>query len=230
MGLVFAVPVAHAHVLAVQPDLADLPVGQFAGGVHVDDDRPFVQPDLAAGNLRDGVGRVGRHLDESVVVELLPVDVNDRGRLRHRGAGHVQGGLGQTVGRFDRGITKPERPERVVELAHRRYRDRLAAVEDRLDVAQIQRRLTVFGHAPHRGVLEREIRCHRVDLAGIVVVDPGQLPQPPNRSAHERGRRHERVRQAQHRRQQNGDQTHVVEERQPGHPRSPSFPSNEFST
>src|SRR5271156_2878820 len=60
LGFLGACPVATADIVAMQPDLADLPVGEFRLGVGVDDDAPLAAGDPAAGNLRDGVGRVRR--------------------------------------------------------------------------------------------------------------------------------------------------------------------------
>ena len=166
-GLLFLAPVAGAQVLAVQPDLADLAVRQLGGRVGIDDDRPFVDTDLAGRNLRDGVRRVGGHLDEPLVVQLVTVHVDDPRLLVHRGGRDEQRRLGQAVGRLDRRLRQTVGRKRFVELAHRRRRDRLAAVQDPLDVAQVQRRLAVLGHAAQRGVLEGEVRRDREDAAGV---------------------------------------------------------------
>ena len=200
----------------MQPDFADLPIGQFGGGLGVDDGRTLVDTDPAGGGLRDGARCVGGHLDEPPVVQRLPVDVNDRGRLVHRGGRDEQGGLGQTVGRFNRRLLEAERRKRLVELAYRCRRHRLAAVEDRLDITQVQRWLTLFGHATQRGVFEGEVRRGGDGLAGVTFL-ARELANPPAGPAHEGGGRHEGEAVADDRRQQGGDQAHVMEERQPAH-------------
>src|ERR1700757_3136110 len=192
LGLFFLAPVAHAHVVAVQPDLTDLAVGQLAGRVRVDDYGPLVDTDDARGNLRHRARRIRGYLDETVIVQLTTIDVNDPGRLVHRCSGDEQRRLGQAVGRLDRGLAQTVRRKRIEELAHRRRRHWLAAVEDPFDVAQVQRRLTVFGYTAHRGMLEGEVRRDREDLAIRSVLGLARhLPDPPAGPAHERGRGHE---------------------------------------
>src|SRR5271167_3938978 len=90
----------------MQPDFADVPVGLFGAGLGVDDGRPHVDTDSAGGGLRYAVGGIGGHLDEPLVVQRLPVDMDDRGLLVHRGGRDEQGGLGQAVGRLDRLLLK----------------------------------------------------------------------------------------------------------------------------
>src|SRR5689334_9129002 len=53
--LFFLAPIADAQVVAMQPDLADLTVRQFARGLRVDDDGPLVDADDAGGDLRNGL-------------------------------------------------------------------------------------------------------------------------------------------------------------------------------
>ncbi len=219
VGLLLPAPVAGAQVVAVQPDLADLTVRQLARRLGVDDDGPLVNTDGAGRDLRNGLRRIGGHLDEALLVQLVTVDVDDRGRLVHRRGGDEQRRLGQAVGRLDRGLPQTVGGERLVELAHRRRGHRFAAVEDRLDVAQVQRRLTLLGHPAHRRVLEGEVRGDGEDLAvGSVLGLARHLADPPARPAYEGGRRHEGEVVAEHRRQQRRDQPHVVEERQPAQP------------
>ena len=137
-----------------------------------------------------------------------------RRRLVHRGGRDEQRRLGQAVGRLDRGLLQTVGRKRVVELAHRRRRHRLAAVEDALDVAQVQWRLIVAGQAAHRGVLEGEVRRGREDAAGLAGL-AREFADPAAGPAHERGGRHKGEAVPEHRRQQRGDQAHVMEERQP---------------
>jgi hypothetical protein len=76
--------------------------------------------------------------------------------------------------------------------------------------------LAVLGETAGRGVVEREVRGHRDGAAGVAGL-AGHLADPALGPADERGGRHEGEVVAEHRRQQRGDQAHVVEERQPGH-------------
>ncbi|CKP93671.1 Uncharacterised protein [Mycobacterium tuberculosis] len=92
-GLFFFAPITGTQVVAVQPDLTDLSVRQFAGRVGVDDDRPFADPDLARRDLGDGVGCIGGHLNEPLVVQLVAVHVDHGGHLVHRRGRDEQRGL-----------------------------------------------------------------------------------------------------------------------------------------
>ena len=51
------------------------PSGSSDAGLGVDDGGPLGDADLAGRRLRDRVRRIGGHLDEAVLVELIPVDV-----------------------------------------------------------------------------------------------------------------------------------------------------------
>src|SRR6185312_8503475 len=51
-------PITRAHVLATDPDLTDLSVGQLRGGLVVDDGRPLRDADFACRRLRDGLRRI----------------------------------------------------------------------------------------------------------------------------------------------------------------------------
>ena len=124
----------------------------------VDNRGPFRDSDLSGRRLGDRVGRILSDLDEAMRVEFIAVDGDDLGSLAGRCSGHEQRCLGKTVGRLDGPGVKAERLERLVESAHGRRGDRLAAIEDRLDIGQIQRRFTIAGQTPCRGVVEREVR------------------------------------------------------------------------
>ena len=207
-------PVAGAHVLAADPDLADLPVRQLGGRLVVDDHGPLSDADLARAGLCHGTRRIGGNLDEGAGVQRIAVDIDDPGLGVHRRSGHEQRRLGQAVGRLDGLRLESVRAERLVEPAHRGGRDRLAAVEDALHHAQVQRRFVVLGQSAGSGVVEREVGRHRDDAAGVVW--PGRhLPHPSAGPADERRRGHEGEVVADHRRQHRRDQPHVVEERQP---------------
>src|SRR4029077_19164895 len=144
-GLLRLVPVSGAHVLAADPDLADLAVRQLAGRLGVHDDGPLGEAALARRGLRDGLGRVFRHLDEPVVVQLVPVDVDDLRRFAGQRRGYEERRLGQPVGGLDGDGVETVGAEGLVEAAHGGGRNGLAAVEHRLDVGQVQRLLAVLG-------------------------------------------------------------------------------------
>ena len=124
----------------------------------VDDRGPFRDSDLSGRRLGDRIGRILSHLDEAMRVEFIAVDGDDFGRFPGGCGGHEQSCLGKTVGRLNGPGMKAERLKRLVESAHGRRGDRLAAIEDRLDIGQIQRRFTIAGQTPCRGVVEREVR------------------------------------------------------------------------
>ena len=156
----------------------------------VDDRRPLGDADLAGGCLGDGADRLCGHLDEAVSIEFVAVDGDDLGGFTGGRRGHEQRRLGQAIGRLDGPRRKPEWRERLIESADGRRRNRFAAIEDRLDVGQIQRRFTVARQSARRGVIKREVRCHR-DHAAFVRRFAGHLPDPAAGSAHKGGGSHE---------------------------------------
>ena len=164
----------------------------------VDDRRPLGDADLAGGCLSNGVDGLRGHLDEAVGIEFVAVDGDDLGCFTGGRRGHEQRRLGQTIGRLDSPGRKPEWRERLVEPADGRRRNRFAAVEDRLDVGQIQRRFTVAGQSARRGVIECEVRCHR-DHTAFVRRFAGHFPDPATGSAHKSRRSHKGEEVADHR-------------------------------
>ncbi len=214
VGLFLATPVTDAHVLAVQPDLADLLVGHLGAGLGVDDRGPLAARDVTAGDLRDGVLGVGLDAHDPARVEGGAVDVDDLCLVAVAGGGDEQGGLGHAVGRLDRRAGQTVRAERLVELAHRRRGDRLAAVDQADDVAQVEF-FAGLRDGACRGVLEREVRGGG-EGAGTVG-DGGELADPAARPGHEGARAHDGDVLAADRGQDHREQAHVVEQRQPGH-------------
>jgi hypothetical protein len=99
--LALAAPVTLTDVVAVQPDLADLTVGEFGTTVGVSDHGPLAGDDLAAGDMGHRGGRVGVDPHRVARSQIVAVKV-DHARLGvGRDAGHRQGCFGQTVGRLD---------------------------------------------------------------------------------------------------------------------------------
>src|SRR5690606_41591977 len=99
LGLLGTAPVPDAHVVAVQPDLADPAVGQLAAALgvvdrlRVHDHGPLRQRDVAAGDLRDGVLRAGIDLHHASGVELAAVHIGHLGLVLGLGGRAEQGGL-----------------------------------------------------------------------------------------------------------------------------------------
>ena len=211
-GVLGTVPVAASHVVPVQPELPHRTVREFSTGVGVDHHGPQAAGHHTAGHLGDGSGGRRRYDDGLPGGKAVTVEIGRR-RSRLRGdVGDEQGGLGDAVGRLDRGGGKPVRGEGVVEGIDGRHADRFGP-DDHHDVGQVEGlplcplgRQSALGR-PLVGKVRRGGDHPALPAAVRDRLDPAV------RSAYECRRRHQRRVTAVGRGKADHRQAHIVVER-----------------
>ena len=71
LGFLAACPIGAADVVAVQPDLTDLAIGQFGRDIGVDDHPPLAAGYPTAADIRYGVGSICRDAHRAASAQLL---------------------------------------------------------------------------------------------------------------------------------------------------------------
>ncbi len=187
-------PVPARHAGAGHPDLSDLPLGDDAGRLRIDDQHLLTHP-----------GRAATH-------QLAAVEPRHRRRPPRRAAGDEQRRLGQAIAGVERLAPEAARREHVREALLRLGAHRLGAVERHRPGTQIEP-LPLLGTDLAGAQLIGEVGA----AAGRAVEARDRL-QPDERLLQERHRRHQHARRAHGQRLEHvADQPHVVVERQPPH-------------
>src|SRR6202020_2783084 len=76
-GLFRPAPVAATDVVALQPDFADLTVGQLGTGIRVDDHSPQAAGRVTTRHLRNSAGGISSDAHRATSAQLIPVEIGD---------------------------------------------------------------------------------------------------------------------------------------------------------